>query len=91
MVLNTGLKASATSLPSITNPYIDLMARVEEKIAADLTAYLPSQIGIVLMNHGCPHKAKASRLVLQKVRRSTTKYGSADQPLSPHLGGLAQP
>lgn len=40
--------------------YIDLMARlVEEKIAAELAgAYLPSQIGIVLMNHGCPHKAK---------------------------------
>jgi len=32
---------------------------VEEKINADLaTAYLPSHIGIVLMNHGCPHKAK---------------------------------
>jgi len=49
-------------IPSFYNEpaYIDLMARlVEEKIAADLaTAYLPSQIGIVLMNHGCPHKAK---------------------------------
>jgi ferrochelatase len=32
---------------------------VEEKIAADLAiAHLPSQTGIVLMNHGCPHKAK---------------------------------
>ena len=40
--------------------YIDLMARlVEEKIHSELAdAYLPSQIGIVLMNHGCPHKAK---------------------------------
>ena len=40
--------------------YIDLLARlVEEKIAADLAvAHLPSQTGIVLMNHGCPHKAK---------------------------------
>ncbi len=40
--------------------YIKLMAQmVEEKIAADLaSAYLPSQTGIVLMNHGCPHKAK---------------------------------
>ncbi|MFM7427180.1 MAG: ferrochelatase, partial [Elainella sp.] len=40
--------------------YLDLMAQmVEEKIAAELAAaYLPSQIGIVLMNHGCPHKAK---------------------------------
>ncbi|MEG4816712.1 ferrochelatase [Microcoleus sp. K5-D4] len=40
--------------------YIDLMARlVEEEIKNDLAvAHLPSQIGIVLMNHGCPHKAK---------------------------------
>ena len=49
-------------IPSFYNEpaYIDLMAHlVEEKITADLaSAYLPSQIGIVLMNHGCPHKAK---------------------------------
>lgn len=49
-------------IPSFYNEpaYIDLMAKlVEEKIADDLAAaYLPSQIGIVLMNHGCPHKAK---------------------------------
>jgi ferrochelatase len=49
-------------IPSFYNEpaYIDLMAHlVEEKIATDLAAaYLPSQIGIVLMNHGCPHKAK---------------------------------
>ncbi|NJO42313.1 MAG: ferrochelatase [Cyanobacteria bacterium RU_5_0] len=49
-------------IPSFYNQpaYVDLMARmVEEKIVADLAlAYLPSQIGIVLMNHGCPHKAK---------------------------------
>jgi ferrochelatase len=49
-------------IPSFYNEpaYIKLIARlVEEKIAAELaTAYLPSQIGIVLMNHGCPHKAK---------------------------------
>jgi ferrochelatase len=40
--------------------YLDLLTRlVEEKIAAELAeAHLPSQIGIVLMNHGCPHKAK---------------------------------
>lgn len=40
--------------------YLDLMAKmVEEKIAAELAgAYLPSQIGIILMNHGCPMKAK---------------------------------
>jgi protoporphyrin/coproporphyrin ferrochelatase len=49
-------------IPSFYNEpaYIDLMAHlVEKKINADLaTAYLPSEIGIVLMNHGCPHKAK---------------------------------
>ena len=49
-------------IPSFYNEpdYIELLARlVEEKIAADLTvAHLPSQTGIVLMNHGCPHKAK---------------------------------
>jgi len=49
-------------IPSFYNEpaYINLMARlVEEKIAQDLaSAYLPSQIGIVLMNHGCPHEAK---------------------------------
>lgn len=40
--------------------YLDLLVRlVEEKIATDLAdAYLPSQIGIVLMNHGCPFEAK---------------------------------
>jgi len=49
-------------IPSFYNEpaYINLMAQlVEEKIAQELAnAYLPSQIGIVLMNHGCPHKAK---------------------------------
>jgi len=49
-------------IPSFYNEsaYIDLMADlVEEKIARDLAvAHLPSQTGIVLMNHGCPHKAK---------------------------------
>ena len=49
-------------IPSFYNEpaYIDLLAHlVEEKIATDLAAsHLPSQIGIVLMNHGCPHKAK---------------------------------
>lgn len=49
-------------IPSFYNEpaYINLMAHlVEEKINADIAAaYLPSQIGIVLMNHGCPHKAK---------------------------------
>lgn len=49
-------------IPSFYNEpdYIDLLARlVEEKITKDLAvAHLPSQTGIVLMNHGCPHKAK---------------------------------
>jgi protoporphyrin/coproporphyrin ferrochelatase len=40
--------------------YIDLMAKlVEDKIKSEVAvAHLPSQTGIVLMNHGCPHKAK---------------------------------
>ncbi len=49
-------------IPSFYNQpaYLDLMARlVEEKIKEQLAAVcLPSQIGIVLMNHGCPHEAK---------------------------------
>lgn len=49
-------------IPSFYNEpeYIDLMAHlVENKIKQDLAvAHLPSQTGIVLMNHGCPHKAK---------------------------------
>ncbi len=49
-------------IPSFYNEpaYIKLLAQmIEEKIATDLAlAHLPSQIGIVLMNHGCPHKAK---------------------------------
>lgn len=49
-------------IPSFYNEpkYIDLMAHlVEEKIKTDLAvAHLASQTGIILMNHGCPHKAK---------------------------------
>jgi protoporphyrin/coproporphyrin ferrochelatase len=49
-------------IPSFYNEpdYIALMAQlVEDKIKADLAvAHLPSQTGIILMNHGCPHKAK---------------------------------
>jgi ferrochelatase len=49
-------------IPSFYNEpaYINLMAQiVEEKISITLaSAYLPAQIGIILMNHGCPHKAK---------------------------------
>ncbi|MEM6518241.1 MAG: ferrochelatase [Cyanobacteria bacterium P01_D01_bin.71] len=57
--------------------YLDLLVQiVEEKIAAKLAkAYLPSQIGILLMNHGCPHEAKGftsgideSQLLYEKVR-----------------------
>lgn len=49
-------------IPSFFNKpdYIKLLARmVEEKIEAELAqGHLASQIGIILMNHGCPHKAK---------------------------------
>lgn len=49
-------------IPSFYNQpaYIDLMAKmVETEIATELGGqYLPSEIGIVLMNHGCPHQAK---------------------------------
>ncbi|ERT09787.1 cbiX family protein [Lyngbya aestuarii BL J] len=49
-------------IPSFYNEpgYLDLMANmVEEKIKKELAvAHLPSQTAIVLMNHGCPHKAK---------------------------------
>ncbi len=49
-------------IPSFFNEpaYIDLLANlVVDKIQRDLAvAHLPSQTGIVLMNHGCPHKAK---------------------------------
>jgi ferrochelatase len=49
-------------IPSFFNEpaYIDLLARlVEAKVQEQLaSAYLPSEIGIVLMNHGCPHEAK---------------------------------
>ena len=49
-------------IPSFYNEpaYVRLMAKmVEEKIAEKFAAkYLRSQIGIVLMNHGCPMKAK---------------------------------
>ncbi|HEY9825996.1 MAG TPA: ferrochelatase [Stenomitos sp.] len=40
--------------------YIQLLVkRVEDTIRHTLGhQYLPSQVGIVLMNHGCPHKAK---------------------------------
>lgn len=57
--------------------YIQLLADlVKRKIQEDLAvAHLPSQTGIVLMNHGCPHKAKGftsgimeSEALYEKVR-----------------------
>ncbi|MDX2098328.1 MAG: ferrochelatase [Leptolyngbyaceae cyanobacterium bins.59] len=49
-------------IPSFYNKldYINLLVQmVEEKVASYLSvAHLPSQTGIILMNHGCPHKAK---------------------------------
>lgn len=49
-------------IPSFYNEpdYIQLLADlVESKILQELAvAHLPSQTGIVLMNHGCPHEAK---------------------------------
>ncbi len=49
-------------IPSFYNRdrYITLLANlVEEKIKNELAvAHLPSQTGIILLNHGCPHKAK---------------------------------
>ncbi|MEL7356405.1 MAG: ferrochelatase [Cyanobacteria bacterium J06560_6] len=49
-------------IPSFYNQerYINLLAQlVEEKIEKELAvAHLPSQTGIILLNHGCPHKAK---------------------------------
>ena len=49
-------------IPSFYNEpgYINLLADLVSKtIEKDLAvAHLPSQTGIILMNHGCPHKAK---------------------------------
>ncbi|AFZ48519.1 ferrochelatase [Cyanobacterium stanieri PCC 7202] len=49
-------------IPSFYNQpaYINLLAQmVEDEVSQKLAqAYLPSEIGIVLMNHGCPHEAK---------------------------------
>lgn len=53
---------SSRYIPSFFNKpeYIDLMAQmVEEKIEVELAqGHLASRTGIILMNHGCPHKAK---------------------------------
>jgi len=49
-------------IPSFYNEpeYINLLVNlVESKVEEELAqAYLPSQIGIILMNHGCPFEAK---------------------------------
>ncbi len=49
-------------LPSFYNKkeYVKLLAHlVKDTISTELgNSHFPSQIGIVLMNHGCPHKAK---------------------------------
>lgn len=49
-------------IPSFFNEpkYLNLLASlVSETIEKELAvAHLPSQTGIILMNHGCPHKAK---------------------------------
>ncbi|NEP58896.1 MAG: ferrochelatase [Symploca sp. SIO2G7] len=70
---------STRYMPSFYNQpdYIALLAsQVENKIQQHLAvAHLPSQTGIVLMNHGCPHKAKGftsgimeSQLLYEAVR-----------------------
>ncbi|MGF1497502.1 MAG: ferrochelatase [Elainellaceae cyanobacterium] len=69
--INQGLEASTEGdrhwvegiryIPSFFDrpAYIDLLARqVEDRVSADLASdYYLSQIGIVLMNHGCPEEA----------------------------------
>ena len=49
-------------IPSFYNQpaYLNLLAKlIENKITQELAHdFLPSQIGIILMNHGCPHEAK---------------------------------
>jgi ferrochelatase len=83
--LNAGEEQWVTGMryiPSFYNQpdYIDLMARlVEEKIQSELSeAYLPSEIGIVLMNHGCPHKAKG---FTSGIMESEALYESVRQKL----------
>jgi ferrochelatase len=67
-------------IPSFYNEpaYLDLMAQmVEEKIEGDLAvAHLPSQTGIVLMNHGCPIRRKDLPLELMKVKPCMNGYGN---------------
>lgn len=69
-------------IPSFYNEpdYIDLLARlVEDKIKNDLAvAHLPSQTGIILMNHGCPHKAKG---FTSGIEESEALYNSVREKL----------
>ncbi|MDJ0576683.1 MAG: ferrochelatase [Xenococcaceae cyanobacterium MO_234.B1] len=69
-------------IPSFYNQpaYIKLLANmVEEKIIKELQqAHLPSQIGIVLMNHGCPHKAKG---FTSGIEESQALYGLVREEL----------
>jgi ferrochelatase len=69
-------------IPSFYNEpdYIDLLAQmVEDKIRDHLAvAHLPSQTGIILMNHGCPHKAKG---FTSGIRESELMYEAVREKL----------
>lgn len=69
-------------IPSFYNEpaYINLLSQlVEDKIKAELAvAHLPSQTGIVLMNHGCPHKAKG---FTSGIRESELMYEAVREKL----------
>lgn len=60
--------------------YIQLLVkRVEQTIHAELgDRFLPSQVGIVLMNHGCPHKAKG---FVSGIAESQALYEKTREPL----------
>ena len=60
--------------------YIQLLVkRVEQTIHKELgDRLLPSQVGIVLMNHGCPHKAKG---FVSGIAESQALYEKTREPL----------
>ena len=60
--------------------YIQLLVkRVEQTIHKELgERFLPSQVGIVLMNHGCPHKAKG---FVSGIAESQALYEKTREPL----------
>jgi protoporphyrin/coproporphyrin ferrochelatase len=62
------------------NDYIQLLTkRVEQTIHKELgDRFLPSQVGIVLMNHGCPHKAKG---FVSGIAESQALYEKTREPL----------